>query len=152
MIQEKFSDSLVSALQIVYPEISWLIWQFQHLPRYLSLYLMSCHVTSCNVKAKACHRGFWSIVENQRNYVNALMNELNMEKLEDWYSVKSEEISSEHPPLQKILESYYHGSLLKLLKAVYPQHKWYSWRFPDMAAAPRTQVLLEITLCFFQYY
>jgi hypothetical protein len=61
-----YNDSMYQALTSIYPEYKWLPWRF-----------------------RACPRGYWNDINNQRMFMDHVATVLNIQKPEDWYSVTS---------------------------------------------------------------
>jgi hypothetical protein len=55
------------------------------------------------------------------------MQELGYKKLEDFYNISLEDL--EKYGAKDIVEKLFDGSLTKTLQSLYPNHKWYSWKF-----------------------
>jgi hypothetical protein len=100
------------------------------------MYKSKITLTSTNTTHERRKRpGYWKDVKNQRAFFDSVQKELNIQTLEDWYSV----------PVSKIIKlggyfvaNHYNSSLLKgiairkrmltlyftALKTVYPEHQW----------------------------
>ncbi len=87
----------MSLLQNVYPDHKWVFWWFNSVPW-----------------------GSWDKKENQREYMDSLGRKLGYQTMEDWYKITWEEMYNLGG--SGLLKK--HGSRLKLLKSVYPNHKW----------------------------
>jgi hypothetical protein len=61
-------------------------------------------------------------------FFQRLSKTLGITKLDDWYSIKTEDITTD---AQRLLERRFDGSLVKALQLVYPQHPWLLWKFPQ---------------------
>lgn len=75
-------------------------------------------------------KGFWVDTENQKRFLNGIAKELSIEKYEDWYRVKSSEISKRGG---ESLLTRYGDSMIKLLQAVFPDHDWKIWKFDSVS-------------------
>ena len=69
---------------------------------------------------------YWDLVENQRNYLDRLGRELNFKSKEDWYGIRREVVAQFGG--EKILARF-HGSPLKMVLSIYPEHSWTIWKF-----------------------
>lgn len=103
-VLDKYDGSLLVALQQLYPEFSWKFWKFSHLPK-----------------------THWHDTNRQREFVEWLNGELGINTLDDWYMVDLRDVMKMGG--STLINSYYGGSLVKMLMALYPQHKWQLWRF-----------------------
>eukprot|EP01027_Heterolobosea_sp_BB2_P000282 GEZU01000413.1.p1 GENE.GEZU01000413.1~~GEZU01000413.1.p1 ORF type:complete len:468 (+),score=89.89 GEZU01000413.1:405-1808(+) len=93
-------NSLMRALQAVYPEHPW-------------DFPLKC-------------RNYWKRSENQRDFVKKMEQQLNITDLDGWYSVTTTQLQERGG---SGLLSFFGGSLLRLLRTVYPEHKWQAWKF-----------------------
>eukprot|EP00027_Filamoeba_sp_ATCC50430_P012117 CAMPEP_0168573886 /NCGR_PEP_ID=MMETSP0413-20121227/18779_1 /TAXON_ID=136452 /ORGANISM="Filamoeba nolandi, Strain NC-AS-23-1" /LENGTH=312 /DNA_ID=CAMNT_0008607177 /DNA_START=21 /DNA_END=956 /DNA_ORIENTATION=- len=95
-----------SMLQALYPNYEWLPWKFPKLPK-----------------------GYWNNMDNQKKFFEWLRHpsRLNIPSLEDWYKVSVEDVAKQGGYF--LLQTHYHYSLGKALRAVYPEHPWRLWRF-----------------------
>lgn len=55
------------------------------------------------------------------------MQELGYKNLEDFYNISSDTISKLGG--KALIEKVYDGSLIKSLQSIYPNHKWFPWKF-----------------------
>jgi hypothetical protein len=60
----KYNDTLYTLLSRVYPEFEWLPWKFGN-----------------------CPPSFWKDLKNQRNFMEWVGKQLNVNEMEDWYKV-----------------------------------------------------------------
>eukprot|EP01125_Pyxidicula_operculata_P017279 TRINITY_DN6048_c0_g1_i1.p1 TRINITY_DN6048_c0_g1~~TRINITY_DN6048_c0_g1_i1.p1 ORF type:complete len:420 (-),score=48.57 TRINITY_DN6048_c0_g1_i1:135-1205(-) len=102
----KKHKNIVQALQELFPERTWHPWKFNQVPR-----------------------SFWKSVDNQREYIEWLYNELKYQNMDDWYKLTGKDMAYGRSLLDK-----YHGSPYIMLKTLYPDFDWKSNRFPK---APR---------------
>ncbi len=58
-----------------------------------------------------------------------IAKQLDIQKPEDWYKVRATEINKRIPSKKRILEERYEGSIIKALKAIYPDYQWQAWKF-----------------------
>lgn len=117
---EKFHKSMFKLLSAVYPTYDWLPWKFDTVPR-----------------------NFWNDITNQRKFMNWVANELEVNKMEDWYGV-SNKVNigvSFVLTIKKLIDlggctilNQNDGSLFKLLSVIYPETEWLPWKFDN---APR---------------
>jgi hypothetical protein len=97
--------SLVDALKEAYPTHSWLPWKF-----------------------KRVRPGYWDDINHQRQFFDWLYSELGLSGgLDGWYTALTGPVF--HHGGGSLLNNKYRGSLINALNAVYPEHKWYPWRF-----------------------
>jgi len=103
-IVAKFSSSLISLFENVYPNHNWLPWKFNQ-----------------NVNKR-----FWEEEGNRKLFMEWLAKELKVKEIEDWYGVSIN-------PIRKKgaggLLMKYENSMFKVMEATYPEHKWVSWKF-----------------------
>jgi hypothetical protein len=69
MLLNYYKDSTSSALATVYPDHEWLPWQFKRSPK-----------------------SYWASLENQRTFMEWVKKQLGLSKLDDWYSVKVQQV------------------------------------------------------------
>lgn len=68
-----------------YPEMQWLPWKFQVVPRYREI----CFVIAT--------RHFWDDKGNIKAAVKWLSEQLKIENLDDWYSVSYNQVNKKFP-------------------------------------------------------
>jgi hypothetical protein len=66
-------------------------------------------------------KGYWDIKDNQRNFMDSIGKEFGIKIMEDWYKITKKQIVESKGGH---LLTKYSGSPIKLLKAVYSEHKW----------------------------
>jgi hypothetical protein len=71
---------------------------------------------------------FWINVDHQRDHIHHLAIQLGVQKPEDWYHVRIEDVK--RCGGAKLIE-YYNDSLFDMLCAVRPDVSWVPWRFID---------------------
>eukprot|EP01125_Pyxidicula_operculata_P018483 TRINITY_DN655_c0_g1_i3.p1 TRINITY_DN655_c0_g1~~TRINITY_DN655_c0_g1_i3.p1 ORF type:complete len:416 (-),score=39.96 TRINITY_DN655_c0_g1_i3:123-1370(-) len=71
-------------------------------------------------------RNFWNNISNQVLYVRWLSEKLKINNQEDWYKVKLEDFKN-HCGMGLI--DKYEFSVVKLLRAHFPDIRWYPWKF-----------------------
>eukprot|EP01122_Echinamoeba_exundans_P016844 TRINITY_DN8668_c0_g1_i1.p1 TRINITY_DN8668_c0_g1~~TRINITY_DN8668_c0_g1_i1.p1 ORF type:complete len:358 (-),score=18.10 TRINITY_DN8668_c0_g1_i1:317-1390(-) len=98
-----FDDSLHDALADSYPEHKFLPWRFTYVPH-----------------------SFWNSLQNQRDFMDWIGNQLNIQQMKDWYSVSLEQMSKFRA---ERLIAVHGDSLSATLRAVYPEHEWQEWMF-----------------------
>ena len=96
-------ESHIKLIENVYPNYNWLPWKFNSVPN-----------------------GYWEDRNNVIKYMNWLSNELHVNKYEDWYNVKYEDIVNNHGI--SIL-SQFQNSHIKLITAIYNNYDWLPWKF-----------------------
>jgi len=106
-----FNNSLIKALQTVYPEYIWYEWRFNQVPK-----------------------GFWNDINNLRDYINWLSDQLDIKEFQDWYSVTIPQLLSlrAYSPINK------YGGLIPVLKMCFPDQVWN----PNAAILYKVQNLL----------
>eukprot|EP01114_Cavostelium_apophysatum_P016152 TRINITY_DN4542_c0_g1_i6.p1 TRINITY_DN4542_c0_g1~~TRINITY_DN4542_c0_g1_i6.p1 ORF type:complete len:1067 (+),score=194.96 TRINITY_DN4542_c0_g1_i6:160-3360(+) len=101
-----YNNSLYRCLCAVFPNESWDPKSFAQVPR-----------------------GYWSDLDNQRNFLSNLGKTLRLENLSDWTSVTTATIQQNGGAG---LLAHYDGSLLKCLEAVFPDEKWNALDFSQV--------------------
>jgi len=86
-----------------FPEHDWKPWMFQPTPR-----------------------GFWSLKENQKKYMEWLRGVLKIEEMDDWYGVTVESFSTNNG---RGLLALYGNSPSELIMSTFPEHDWKPWIF-----------------------
>ena len=61
-----YNDSPIKLITTLFPNHNWLPWKFSQVPK-----------------------GFWSQIENQKQFIDWLAKELKIEKFEDWYKIQT---------------------------------------------------------------
>src|SRR4051812_22787243 len=79
---------------------------------------------------KVLPAGYWKSLSNQRQFFDELSHKLNLNGLECWYKITTDEIHSRGGG--GLLNSVYGGSLQRALLAVYPEYDWNPWEFTAM--------------------
>jgi hypothetical protein len=105
LLRSRFNDSLSQALKSLYPEHDWLEWKFS--------------VSS---------RRFWQTRENQRRFLEHVADRQGFEcaDFDSWYSINQQDIID----LGGAHLLHLHGdSLVTLIQAVFPDHRWDLARF-----------------------
>src|SRR5689334_7108095 len=72
-------------------------------------------------------RGYWNNKENQTKFVECLGKQLDITHWEDWYKVTQQTLHSVSGGSS--LLSVFRGSPSALLRSVYPQYQWKTWKF-----------------------
>lgn len=75
--------------------------------------------------------GFWEDVANQRKYLDWLARQLNIKDMDGWYKVTYKDMQTRKG--SRLLQLYGY-SVIKVLKAVYPEHDWHPWLFNKVPA------------------
>jgi hypothetical protein len=105
-----FQGSLQKALSSVYPEHKWIPWKFP-----------------------GVSKRFWSNPVNQKAFLDWFMQQRNISSPEDWYKITRSDVHSAGGA--SLISTKFGDSLLKLAKALYPNHEWLEWKFDK---APRS--------------
>ncbi len=92
----------VLALREYLPNIQWLPWKFDKVPR-----------------------GFWNWRKNRRWYMSWLQEELKIKEPQDWYRVQARDVEQRYG--KKLLMNT--GSLYELVTLALPDHEWLPWLF-----------------------
>ncbi len=96
-------NSIIKIFETIYPNFNWLPWKFHK-----------------------CPQGFWNDINNQRIYMNWLFKNLGYEKIEDWYKINQNLITSNYG---FGIINYYKGSPYNTIKNVYNEYNWLPWKF-----------------------
>eukprot|EP01114_Cavostelium_apophysatum_P021400 TRINITY_DN7453_c0_g1_i1.p1 TRINITY_DN7453_c0_g1~~TRINITY_DN7453_c0_g1_i1.p1 ORF type:complete len:488 (-),score=137.23 TRINITY_DN7453_c0_g1_i1:47-1510(-) len=96
---ESFDDSPIKLLTATFPEYPWKPWKFLHL-------LLT--------------DGFWDKDSNVLDFLDSLREQLQIETLDDWFSVSVEEVQL----LGGATLLAKHNGLYGLLSRYYPNHNW----------------------------
>ena len=99
-----YDNSHIKLIMSIYNEYDWLPWKFNSVPK-----------------------GYWEDKQNQLKYMNWLANEIKIKTMEDWYNVNVKQILNNGGG--GLLTLYGGGSPLNLLKSVYPNINWLTWKF-----------------------
>jgi hypothetical protein len=100
-----YNWSFVDMLRAIYPHHTWHPWLFKRVPH-----------------------DYWKSMERRRLYISWLSEQLNIERLEDWYSVSVDAVRRNYAG-SRFLSQCYKGSLNLALRDLYPNHTWKVWRF-----------------------
>ena len=99
-----YGGSLHIALQSIYPDHHWLPWRFlQSLPK-----------------------GYWDDINNRREFMDWLGKQLGYQKMDDWYRIDYDLVQNNGG---SVLLTKHKDSLPLLVKSVYSQYNWMTWRF-----------------------
>ena len=101
LLQEYYNNSLMKALEHVYPELQWRPWEFDK-------------VSSA----------FWEDIINHRQYLHWMCDQLNIESATDWMTIKLEDVIQHGA--EGFLVSHYQGSLASAIEVIYPEYSWNS--------------------------
>eukprot|EP01114_Cavostelium_apophysatum_P015052 TRINITY_DN4029_c1_g1_i1.p1 TRINITY_DN4029_c1_g1~~TRINITY_DN4029_c1_g1_i1.p1 ORF type:complete len:534 (-),score=127.16 TRINITY_DN4029_c1_g1_i1:1284-2885(-) len=117
-ILRHYEDSLWKALMSVYAEYPWEEEKFSQR-----------------------EEGFWKDKRVQRQFFEKTAVKLGVKNLDDWYSIRRSQI---YPHGGTFINAYYGGSLLRALKAVYPEHQWreekLEWRWGPKGSKSQNQL------------
>lgn len=108
LLSKYYQDSLIAALQDLYPQYDWEVWRFGKVPS-----------------------NFWQDVDNQKRFWTLLGKKKGFKSFDDWYNISYEDIVQNGGAT--ILKNYHSNSIAKALTAVYPEHTWDNWKFPVSA-------------------
>jgi hypothetical protein len=81
--------------------------------------------------------GYWSDPITRRRFFDWLFQELQLQSLDQWYSVPREVVINNGGI--GLITHYYSNSLVNALKALYPEHNWLEWRFPKVSRSYWTE-------------
>lgn len=105
-----FGGSLMEALKFVYPAHQWHPWRRDTVPK-----------------------SFWTKKENVHQFLEWLGNQVGIQKLEDWYSVTKNQVSTKWPRTKPTVARpntrRFHISLAEMLMQTFPSHPWLPWKF-----------------------
>jgi len=104
LLMHYHNNSSSQFIQSQQPEHSWFPWKFKYAPR-----------------------GTWKKKENQRLFFQYLTHKLNIQKPQDWYSLKQSTVVAFGG--FSLLDTYYNNSPIQFLKAMMPNHTWHPWKF-----------------------
>lgn len=108
------NESLYEALKIAYPNHNWKAWRFIHF---------------------TLDEKFWEKFPLQVSFLDDLGNYLNFSKIEDYYSLKEDDIIRMKG--KKLLEKY-QNSIPQLVTTIYKdKHDWAYWRFQSLTPSQR---------------
>lgn len=100
----QYNSSTLNMLQTLFPEHRWLPWRFHYPPR-----------------------GYWEDLKNQRSAMDWLAAELNIQQMEDWYSVTIKQLCDSGGAT--MLKNFFDGSPARMIQTLYPEHEWFPWKF-----------------------
>lgn len=114
LLREYYGNSPSKAVQEVYPNQKWMTWRFKCPPK-----------------------GYWESVlkytREQRLVLNWLGEQLNIQRLEDWYKISIHQIT-ELVPFGGLLNV---ATFTTILRNVYPTHKWNTnWLLRKVLSSP----------------
>lgn len=99
-----YNGSISSMLHTLYPEHKWDPTKFHRMPR-----------------------RYWTLIKNQKAFMDSLATKYNIQVPDDWNQITSEIMIHEGGASLLRLCG---GSITKVLKTVYPSHSWPSRRLP----------------------
>jgi hypothetical protein len=70
--------------------------------------------------------GYWAIRANQKAYLDDFAEKFQIKTLDEWYNITTREFIDAGGAA---LLTHYKGSLIDLLRANYPHHKWRTYSF-----------------------
>eukprot|EP01118_Nematostelium_gracile_P007178 TRINITY_DN2324_c0_g1_i1.p1 TRINITY_DN2324_c0_g1~~TRINITY_DN2324_c0_g1_i1.p1 ORF type:complete len:335 (-),score=63.47 TRINITY_DN2324_c0_g1_i1:40-1044(-) len=99
LLATKYQNSIPNMLSALVPEHPWNKWKFAHA------------------------HGFWDNVQNIKDFVGVyLAKELNITKMEDWYTVKATQIHERGGA--GLLRGRYGDSPAKMITSILSEHQW----------------------------
>ena len=102
-----FGGSVSNALETIYPDHNWMAWRLGRVPN-----------------------SFWEDENNQISFMNWLGSFLGFNKMEDWYTITTNDISQNGG--STLLHDKFKGSPSLLVSSVYPEHKWLIHQFSQV--------------------
>lgn len=100
---QRYRNSLALMLQTFYPEHTWRPWRFLKAPN-----------------------GLWDNLVTQRAFFEELAEKMNVQTQDDWYRITQQHICDLGGSALLVL---YNGSVLQMLRVLYPEFSWQPWRF-----------------------
>jgi hypothetical protein len=107
LLDNCYNRSLITALETVYSNHSWLPWRF----------------------AQNVAPGYWENDETHRKFLEWLGIQIGFKSMDDWYNVTQKHIRANGG--SGLLSSKYGNSPYKLVMSVYKNHQWHLQRFRD---------------------
>src|SRR6185437_7791159 len=98
-----YGKSSSKLLQSVYPNHTWEIYKFHTVPI-----------------------GYWNDIDNRKEFMDWLFNQLQYKSMDDWYNVTAKDICKFGG---NTLLTRHDDSPFKLLQSVYPNHTWKPYKF-----------------------
>jgi hypothetical protein len=100
-----FFDMTISEIVISsYPELKWLPWRFEQVPR-----------------------GYWDDINEQREFFDWVYDQLQFSSKDDWYNLSASDIIRLGG--SSLLYYHYNNSPSTALMTIYPNHDWKVWKF-----------------------
>lgn len=100
----EYQDSLVIALQDLYPNFDWEPWRFKKAPS-----------------------NFWQNTENRRRLWISIGKKLGYSAMEDWYQISYDDVVNNGGAT--VLKNYHSSSINAALAEAFPDHNWQKWKF-----------------------
>eukprot|EP01122_Echinamoeba_exundans_P006705 TRINITY_DN1942_c0_g1_i1.p1 TRINITY_DN1942_c0_g1~~TRINITY_DN1942_c0_g1_i1.p1 ORF type:complete len:508 (+),score=56.20 TRINITY_DN1942_c0_g1_i1:285-1808(+) len=112
LLNKRYGDSLRLALEQIYPEHHWLVWQFPQVPS-----------------------AYWDSRDNRKQFLIWAMAQLRPQvppenspsTLHLWYAVSPNEYRKKFGA--KLIDSEFSGCLASAVMATFPEHEWLPWKF-----------------------
>jgi hypothetical protein len=112
LLNKRYGDSMRLALEQIYPEHQWLVWQFPQVPS-----------------------GYWNSVDNRKQFLSWAIAQLRPQALQGdalstfhvWYSISTNEYRKKFGG--KMIDSEFSGCLPSAVMATFPEHNWLPWKF-----------------------
>eukprot|EP01118_Nematostelium_gracile_P003123 TRINITY_DN1355_c0_g1_i1.p1 TRINITY_DN1355_c0_g1~~TRINITY_DN1355_c0_g1_i1.p1 ORF type:complete len:349 (+),score=64.58 TRINITY_DN1355_c0_g1_i1:234-1280(+) len=99
LLQKYYRDSPSEMIISVLKEHNWELHRFTHRPKQI-----------------------WDEMQSQRDLMDRLAKELNIQTMEDWYSVSKAQII--HKRAGGLLNRKYHGSPSRMITSILTEHQW----------------------------
>jgi hypothetical protein len=123
IIKNFYNNSLLKALETIYPEYNWLPWRFSVVPE--GMLVLGWLVGWLSIRL-----GLWKDKEIQLKFFEWYKKEKNITDVEDWYRVKTIDIVEKGG--RGLLAIY--GLLSTALREVYPEIPWEMWKFNESSS------------------
>jgi hypothetical protein len=105
-LYKRHNYNTLEMLTTAFPEHPWIPWKF-----------------------KKVRPSFWQTTANQKAYFDWVAGELKIASFSDWYGILPAQVMALHGG--GLLRSKFDNSLYAALTTVYPDHRWYQWKFPN---------------------
>ncbi len=100
-----YNNSPSQAIMSVYSNVEWQMWRFERVPVF-----------------------YWHSLVHQRQLFDWLSIQMKINRIEDWYSINTEE-ALRYESVSSLVHHYYGNSLILALQSVYPEYQWQPWKF-----------------------
>ena len=109
MLVKCYSASPIKFVKAMFPEYEWLEWEF----------------------VNGVSNGYWEDIKNHKLYIEWLGDELGYETIDRWYELTTDAIYANFGG--GLLSSYYSGSPIQFVKAMFPEYEWLEWKFVNVS-------------------